>query len=652
MGRINFTITLKSDGEPASGFGTELMDSLLPRDINDRIILPSTHLKGLIRENLENLPDEIISSTAVEELFGIAYDKGALFHIENAVAPGDAKVIDITRTKLNQFGTADDGSLRTVEAVACGSEFAGKVTTHRHLSREYEDLIKLGLLSLFAVGGGRNRGAGACFVVLENEQRSPGSLLRQLAEIDFDTISPIKCMEEKVPPVRDEQITMKLVFKAIDPVCVPETPIVKNNMIRSGFSIPASAVQGAILHRINDISETAATACYESKKFRAWPLNPANNVDAVSLRVSFTHKISKLKIDDSDNYHFEDETIKPYDWDKVPSNSPLKATDGVLLTDGSSVKLWKSSDMARIVTAHGVHNGDRDGTGITRERNLFTVESIAPTLFTGIVSMPGGAAELFLKSLEKDSFFQFGKSRSVRGGGELSAEIVDFEALPVMKKREEAIFIVQSPVLVSQKLVKKPVEEIISIIAADAGFGEVEKSSGALTTQFGWNRTINNGFLGGKSVIVPGAVFKLKTPVKNLKEKLLSGIGEGRKSGFGAVLPHPGVAERLYPEEPKSRVVPKADKNFGKQGFELWKTAKENRLSASQISRVRELAGIDADKALEYLSRQKNDRPALIWDRWKSVIKRIENGIQEDAEHMVKVLKVCQDLLAADKGDN
>jgi len=194
--------------------------------------------------------------------------------------------------------------------------------------------ILLALLSLFAVGGGRNRGLG-------------------------------------------------LVFEALNPVCVPESPIVKNNMISSGFSIPASAVQGAILHRINDISKKAATACFKSRNFRAWPLNPSNSVDALSVRVSFTHKISKLKNENTDNYHFEDATVEAYDWDKVPSNSPLKAADGVLLTEGTSVKLWKPSDMARVITAHGVHNGDRVGIKGTQKRNLFTVESLAPTLFIG-----------------------------------------------------------------------------------------------------------------------------------------------------------------------------------------------------------------------------------------------------------------------------
>jgi hypothetical protein len=330
----------------------------------------------------------------------------------------------------------------------------------------------------------------------------------------------------------------------------------------------------------------------------------------------------------------------------------LKSADGVLLTDGTHVKLWKASDMARMVTAHAVHHGDREGTKSTQKRNLFTVESMAPTLFTGLVSMPKTAADLLLKSLKENPFIQLGKSRSVRGGGELKAEIVEFSELPIMKKHEETVFILQSPLLVPQNLVKKSVSEIISILAADSGFGEVEIASGSITTQFGWNEKINKGFLGGRSVIAPGAVFKLKSPVESLKEKLIAGIGEGRENGFGAVLPHPGVAERLFPEGSTPRVVPKPHKNFGLEGFELWRKTKAGHLSASQISRVRELAGLDADKAIEYLERQKKDRPTPIWERWKEIIHQIEDGIRKDPQYMGKVLKVCQDLLVADKGEN
>ena len=152
MNKINFTITLTSDGEPASGFGTELINSLLPKDADNKVFLPATHLKGIIRENLENMPHEAVPPEVVEKLFGKTGCNGSLFHIENAVADRNADIIEVTRTGLNSFGVADPSSLRTGEAIAAETEFKGAVTFHAGLSDVCRDILKLGLLSLFAVG--------------------------------------------------------------------------------------------------------------------------------------------------------------------------------------------------------------------------------------------------------------------------------------------------------------------------------------------------------------------------------------------------------------------------------------------------------------------------------------------------------------------
>lgn len=650
MATINYTITLTSDAEPASGFGTDLIDSLLPRDDKGRVILPSSHIKGIIRENLENFPVKIIPSHVIAALFGKAGSSNALFHINNAVAPDKAKILAITRTSLNEFGIAHKGSLRSSEAVASGTQFSGTVITAPNLSEPYKDLLKLGLLSLFAVGGGRNRGAGSCFVTLTKGHQTPGKILKHLAATDFDKIPALTPVKTRRLDISDRQVTLKLIFKATSPVCVPEVPVVRNNMIRSGFSIPASAVQGAILHRVNDISKPVADACYASKNFRAWPLHPSNSKQSFSLRTSFTHKISKSKIPGTGNYHFEDEAIAAFNSNTSPVTSPLVSTEGVLLADDTCVKFWKSSEMARIISAHGVHNGNRESIETTRKRNLFTVESLAPTLFTGMISIPETACDLLLESLEKNSFIRMGKSRSVRGGGELSAEKLEFTELPIMKNQKANIFIVQSPVCVPQKLEKESLETIMSVLVEESGFGRMEKIWGAMATQFGWNSTIQKGRLGSKTVITPGTVFKLESPVNNLLEKLISGIGMKRENGFGAVLPHPGVAIQLFSPRPEKREVPKVSQNFGEDGFKLCKKAKASRLSASQISKVRELVIRDKKKAVAYLERQRRDRPDKIWERWRKVFLEIKNGIEKDSEHMAKVLKVCQDLLAADKG--
>lgn len=646
---INFTIILTSDGEPASGFGTELVNSLLPKDSKGHVIIPAAHLKGLIRENLENLPEKAVPRLVVDTLFGEEGGTGALFHILDAAAPLDAEVISVSRTRLNEAGTADDGSLRTSEAIAAGTRFKGSLSWNQDLPEEHVDLLKLGLLSLFAVGGGRNRGAGSCFVEVDGETRTPGEILKYLDRARFQKIPEDDPRQGDQGQFCETPILLKLVFKASGPVCVPETPVVRNNVIRSGFVIPASAVQGAILHRINRISKTAADKCFENPKFRAWPLHPADGPQTLSIRCSFTHKISKLRLEETGEYHFEDSMIRPFDPGLIPARSPLKSADGVLLAGEDGVRLWKASDMARIISAHGVHNGDRSGTEGSQKRNLFTVEALAPATFTGLASMPETAAKILMDSLDADPFVQIGKSRSVRGGGILTAEPLPDQSIPVLSSQGHQVFIVQSPVLVPEELAGMNTGSILAQLVRDAEFGEVEGACGATETRFGWNNTIHNGFVRGRAVISPGAVFKVAASVADLTGKLADGIGRGREQGFGAVLPHPGIAAKRYPPPLKPRIIPKPERNFGKDGFELWQKTRDCQLSASQISRVRELVGLDPGSAVDYLNRQIQDRPAKIWERWKDVANHLISEIKTNPDHIQKVLKVCQDLRVADK---
>jgi len=642
MENIQYKITLKSDAELASGFGSKLIDSLLPRDIDNQIIIPASHLKGLMRENLEALTNQFLDEKTVNILFGTEKED-ALFHIGNAVTHKN-NTLTITRTALNEFGTAKDTSLRTTEAVSSETEFEGKISIKPNVNDTYIKLLKLALMSIISVGGARNRGAGACYIEIKNETQGPGELLKEIMQENWETIQPIKASDEVVNIKSEKQVTLKLVFEADDPICVPETPIIGNNVIKSGFTIPASAIQGMILHRLNDHSNELATECFNHKGFRAWPLNPTNNSKALALRVSFTHKVSKLTNED-DKYTFGDESIREFDWQKIPAKSPLKSSDGVLISQNNQIKLWKSSDMPRIISMHGVINGDRKDSE-HKKRNLYSIEAMAPATYVGLLSMPETAAEVLKNSIKQNPFVQLGKSKSVRGGGEITIEDFPFNQLKTSEDKEQ-VFIVQSPLLIPESLIHKAISEIISKLVKDAGWGEVEKSSGAVKTQFGWNKTIQKGMLKAVAVIAPGAVFKLKQPLRNLDQNLVRGIGEGRERGFGAVLPHPGIAEMLYPDAPDIIKLAAKD-NYAKQGYQLWQQAKESDLSASQISTVREILALDKDKAINHLDRQINERTDKIWENWKDIINDVKTGIQKNPEHYVKVLKVCQDLLVAE----
>jgi hypothetical protein len=640
MQEINYQIVLCSDAEPGSGFGTKLTDSLVPTNASGKVVVPATHIKGVIRENLERSAGRFLGEQVIAQLFGAEGSlDGSLAHFEAAVSRQDKK-LSVSRTSLNQHGVALGGSLRTSEAIAKGSVFEGRVMLKNSAHQNHVALLKLGLLSMTAVGGNRNRGAGACYVKIDGESRTPGEILRFLAtQRDWRSVShdagpaPVIVEGEKL-------VVLKLVFDAKNPVCVPETPVTANNMINSGFSIPASAVQGTILHRINETAPELATACFENDSFRVWPLNPSNEHDDMSIRVSMTHKVSKLP-DESGSFLFMDDSWEPYEVAKIPAHAPLRSADGVLLVTDDGVKLWKSSMMAREITAHGVINGDR-GNG--QKRNLYVVESLAPARFCGLAVLPENAASVLIQSLQQDPHVQIGKARSVRGGGLLYAEIVEFESLPFLHDQSRT-FIVQSPILVEREDVGKPLSDIVAGLVKAAGWGDVELSSGTITTQFGWNRTRNRGFIGAEPVIAPGAVFKLKNPPVDLKECLVKGLGKGKQRGFGAILPHPGIARDLYTVHAQIKSIA-AQPNYGLEGYELSAKAQDNQLSVSQIARVRELLEHDPAAAIDYLRRQQEDRPAAIWDRWKLVMQDIEQGINNDAAHFARVMKVCQDLMS------
>ena len=226
----------------------------------------------------------------------------------------------------------------------------------------------------------------------------------------------------------EKAVVLRLVFRWQSPVCCPEIPD-KTNVIAANFSIPASAVQGAILTRLNDEAPALATALFGSA-VPAWPLNPCWAACAddeqpppdaelpVPIRVSLTHRAAKFSLPGtSPEKQFFDEAvdIEPYDWRQQPDCAPLKASDGVLLRqhDGR-VLLWKASDMPHTVSAHGVHGDPGEENG----RNLFTIDAMAPMIWQGLAVMPENAADRFVQSLKLDPLIVVGKKAERSGRGD------------------------------------------------------------------------------------------------------------------------------------------------------------------------------------------------------------------------------------------
>ena len=373
---------------------------------------------------------------------------------------------------------------------------------------------------------------------------------------------------------------------------------------------------------------------------------------------SASHKISKLANADK-SYNFCDETIEAYEWDERPKNAPIKSADGVLIAEGADkVTLWRSGDMARHLSAHGVVNGGASGD----ERAFYTVESLAEKRFVGFAAMPEKAFRLLENVLgnEKnpgtDPVVSIGKARTVRGTGKLFVEKVD--SLPVELPRTSKdnkivpAFIVQSPILVDSDITAESADEILKTMVERAGWGEVEKASASIRILFGWNRH-KNGLQKAERVIAPGSVFSLKQIPDSLCEKFLKGIGGGKERGFGAVLPHPSIAKNRYIPNPEKKTVASAN-DAAKEGWLLWKTSQRsgNPLSASQISQL--ISRIAADDTAgkvnvkAYFDKQLH-RPDNIWDRWKFVMEDVEMLLEKDSAYIKAALNVWHDLRVAEE---
>lgn len=672
--QIPFTIHLISDAEPGSGFGNQLVNGILTRDHRGRPVVRASHVKGLMRERLRQIwwpvfsPRDAAQADAVEQAVfgaeGAGGDDGAASRVQlmDLVVQGEATPLTVTRTALGELGTVRGTSLRTDEALPCGTPLAGTLLVEAEPGSVVDLAARLALCAVEAIGGGRNRGCGACRVELLGEDRTPGKLLLALAA---------RFAEEGVPRLHtfgpaaracqlnaeDVAVWARLQFSAESPVCCPETPVVGNNIIRSGLQIPASAVQGAILHRLSRLDDALASACYADERFRAWPLLPAaghGHQGAVPQPTlcSLTHRMSKLA-NEAGEHDFEDASIRPYDWREVAAGSPLKATGGALLRDAADhVSVWRGADIPRSLSAHGVH---RDGQG---DRNLFTVEAVAPLTWSGLVALPAEAAAALEQSLADDPHVAFGKARSVRGSGRLELQVVspaDLSAPPLADDMTGKVLVVQSPVAIPDDAPVGSCEELLAGLVQDAGWGEVKECHGAAGVRFGWNRhgLGSRGTQGNRlravRCILPGSVVVLERPPEGLLQRLLEGVGGGRRAGFGGLLPHPGIAISLLQPAPE-RVQLSSKDRAGKVGLDLWRqaTARGAGPAPSQISALAERLRQDPATALDHLTRQRK-RSERHYRPWKNVIDEVKaliNGSKDEVgrEAAVKALRVWQDL--------
>lgn len=659
MKDFDYTIELLSDAQPGTGLGGESVNDFVPRNAQNEPILPGAHLKGLMRENLAEMFRCLGWNLEILDfIFGKSFDQDDPF-AESLIQITDAepaapekkpvKTFFVSRTKLDDAGCAEDGSLRTVEAIPVGTVFRGKIYSHLAENSLEEKVWQLGFLSIFEVGGSRTRGCGQCKAELENFTKSYKDLIDEItAGIADWKPSDLPETGTAAPDLNTPLVPVRLTFFADAPVCVPGGASTSQTNVQStGFSIPASAVRGAIIRKMGNFSGTFMDDLYKSPNFITWPLQPCSispDTDQQDLPVPFivslTHRAVKYSVEDEVMEKFRDEAIDEKTIMKAPSKAPLKASDGVLLCSGKGDKplLWKATTMPHEVRAHGVHN-----SGNQSERGLYTVDSMAPMTWRGLAVLPRAAADKLVKILEDSSQITFGVRRSVQGMGTLKAEIlkqppVEWES-GNMKK---TVLIVQSPISIPDdvlgisKIASEQFLEMCKRILNEHKIRtdgiQVWANTGLL---FGWNVKLK-GLQAPRHVILPGSVIQIpaKIPTTTLVSLLQNGFfcePDDYKRGYGAVSVHPGKAVDFFRGNAEIPTL-ESDKQrleVTKKILQIWKKA-HHYPSPSQISALRDQLAINPEKVCDYFVRQcTRDR---VYQDWAEII-----------EDILEFLKKCQD---------
>lgn len=283
---MKYTIKLVSDALPGTGFGSEMVDDYVPRGKDGKPVLPASHIKGLMRDSLTRIFQNLrLDSAGIDRVLGTSYQKNSedgesRVRLTDALLPlsQDDKMLLVHRTAIDDYGTAKETSLRTQEAVAAGTVFEGEIFSDAPAGSFTDAAWKLGLLSIFAIGGSRNRGCGQCIVDLselpESEKSIP-TLQQRLVASQEETV-PLQSEKASFDWNDAEPfVPVRLTFHADSPVCVPATVCAsQTNMLQTDFTIPASAVRGMIIRKFADKGEAFQTRLFECNPFLAYPLQP------------------------------------------------------------------------------------------------------------------------------------------------------------------------------------------------------------------------------------------------------------------------------------------------------------------------------------------------------------------------------------------
>lgn len=179
---IKYKIHILSDWHVGSGLsaGAE-SDAEVLKDENNLPYIPGKTIKGLLKDALNEMPEEFATPESVNGLFGweekdkeekvIRTHAGRLF-FSNATLPGEEQeeivpqltdflYRNITSTTINENGVAQPNTLRVME-VCMPLVLEGEILFEEELKEEERGLIVKALKWVRRLGVNRNRGLGRC----------------------------------------------------------------------------------------------------------------------------------------------------------------------------------------------------------------------------------------------------------------------------------------------------------------------------------------------------------------------------------------------------------------------------------------------------------------------------------------------------------
>jgi len=196
--QINYRLEFESDFHIGSGLGTSSTDDATARDSFGHIYIPSSTIKGVVRDGVEHVvralwPDEARRERAVFDIFESSA-LGPRWHFSDArpiywdfslrqsegdvsLALIDSERVQSARVSIDySLGRAAEKKLFFLEDGNSSLEMAGHIRCVVPWNGDDADqeqqvlLLKAGLLWARSLGHGRRRGAGACLFKLEETE--------------------------------------------------------------------------------------------------------------------------------------------------------------------------------------------------------------------------------------------------------------------------------------------------------------------------------------------------------------------------------------------------------------------------------------------------------------------------------------------------